>query len=69
MRSRRTNNRYPNKCPPMKFKMPHLSHRNLKLAANLSNDRPNDGPLLLKGLHIPKKQIDLQNAREHALPA
>jgi len=56
-----------NQSPPMKFKMPRLGNRNLKLAPNLSNQGPNDPPLLLERMHIPKKQINLQNPSEHVL--
>jgi len=67
MSGRRTNNSYPNKGSPMQIKMPRLGNRNLKLAPNLSNQGPNDPPLLLERMHIPKKQINLQNPSEHVL--
>jgi hypothetical protein len=58
-----------NQSPPMKFKMPNLTNGNLKPAANLSNDRPNKPALLLERMHIPKKQIYLQDPSKHASSA
>jgi hypothetical protein len=67
MRGFRRNYRNPNQNPPMKFKMPNLTNGDLKPAANLSNDRPNKPALLLERMHIPKKQINLQDPSKHVL--
>ena len=61
-----SNHTDPDQRPPMQLKMPNLTHRNLKPAPNLSNDGAHDRALLLKGLHIPKKQINLKNPSKHA---
>jgi hypothetical protein len=66
MSSISSNHTDPDQRPPMQLKMPNLTHRNLKPAANLSNERADKTALLLERMHIPKKQINLKNPSKHA---
>jgi len=68
MRGLCRNDSNPDQGPPVQLKMPRLRRGNLKLASNLSNDGPNKPALLLERMHIPKKEIDLQDPSKHALP-
>jgi len=66
MSSLSSNDGNPNQSPPMQLKMPNLRNRNLKLAPDLSDDRPDKAALLLERMHIPKQQINLQDPSKHA---
>jgi len=68
MRGLSSNDGNTNQRPPMQLQVPSLGHRNLKLPPNLRNDRSNESALLLKRMHIPKKQVNLKNPSEHASP-
>jgi len=67
MRGLRRNHRNPDQSPPVQLKMPNLTNRNLKLPSEVGNHRANKTPLFFKRVHIPKKQINLQDASEHVL--
>jgi len=67
MRGLGRNHRNPDQSSPVQLKMPNLANRNLKLPPNVSDQRPNKPALFLKRMHIPKKQINLQDASEHVL--
>jgi hypothetical protein len=68
MSSISSNHTDPDQRPPVQLKVPNLTHRNLKPAPNLSNERADKTALLLERMHIPKKKINLKDPSKHGLP-
>jgi hypothetical protein len=69
MSSVSSNHGHPNQRPPVQLKMPRLSNRNLKLLPEFGDYWADYAALLLQGMHIPKKQINLKNPSKHVLSA